>query len=96
MKSEGATNKAKERVAILFGHAAEVFDEYPEIARRNIISARKMAMRYRIHLTKAQKMSFCKECNAYLKNGINSTVRLRHGKIVLKCKECGFVRRFGY
>lgn len=96
MKSQGTVNKATERVDILFRHAAEIFDEFPEVARRNIISARKMATRFRVRLTKEQKMSFCKECNAYLKKSVNATVRLQHGKIVLKCKECGFIRRFTY
>lgn len=96
MKPIGQTNKAKEHVDALFAHAAEMFDEYPEISRRNIVSARKIAMKYRLRLTKAQKMSFCKQCNAYLKKTANSTIRIHDKHITLRCKECGFVRRFGY
>jgi len=96
MKNQSHLDLAHERISTLFEHAAEIFNEYPEISRRNITSARKIAMKYRLRLTKEQKMSFCKSCNTYLKKGVNSTVRLQHGKIVLTCKECGFIRRFVY
>jgi ribonuclease P protein subunit RPR2 len=87
---------AKERIAELFRQADEQFKDYPELSRRYVKLARKIAMKYRVRFTKEQKRMFCKACDAYLKQGKNSTIRLQHGKLVLRCSECGFVRRFVY
>jgi ribonuclease P protein subunit RPR2 len=98
MRRNKASNSkvAKEHVAMLLEEAEKNFLEYPQISRRQVELARKMAMKYRVRFDSVQKRKFCKRCSAYLKQGINSTVRLKNGKIILTCKECGFVRRWIY
>ena len=83
---------AKERIAVLF---AEADKTTPGMARRYVILARKLSTKYRVRLSKSQKLRFCKRCNAFFKAG-NYSSRLSNGRLVLTCKECGFVRRFVY
>jgi ribonuclease P protein subunit RPR2 len=87
---------AKERIVELFNQAEQQFKEYPELSRRYVVLARKIAMKFKIRFSRDQKKLFCKNCNAYLKQGVNSSIRLVNGHIVLRCKECGNVRRFVY
>jgi len=98
MRQNKASNSrvAKDHVAMLLHEAEKNFGEYPMVSKRQVELARKMAMKYRVRFTHEQKRMFCKKCNAFLRQGINSSVRLEHGKIVLRCKECGFVRRWMY
>jgi ribonuclease P protein subunit RPR2 len=86
--------KAKEHVDELFAEAASVFDNDPQLSKRYVVIARKIAMKHKISFDREKKLSFCKECNAYLKKGFNSTIRIHDNRMVLTCKECGFVRRF--
>jgi len=87
---------AKERISELFRQADGNFLEYPALSRRYVILARKIAMKYRVKFSREQKKVFCKKCNAYLRQGKNSTVRLVKDNIVIRCSECGNVRRFVY
>ena len=87
---------AKVRIAALFVQAEEKHLKDPGLSRRYVALARKIAMKYNLRFSKEQKMIFCKRCSTYLKQGHNATVRLAHGKRVLKCMECGYVRRFVY
>ena len=87
---------ASERMERLLLNAESNFKEHPKLSQRYIELARKIAMRYKLRFTSEQKRLFCKKCNAYLKNGINSRVRLEHGKISVTCLECGNVKRMVY
>ncbi|MGV8150836.1 MAG: ribonuclease P protein component 4 [Candidatus Woesearchaeota archaeon] len=86
--------KANQRISELFVLAKDSDDAV--LAKRYIVLARKIATRYRTRFSREQKVSFCKNCNAFLINGKNSSVRLSNGNIVLSCKECNFVRRFKF
>ena len=88
--------KALERINELFLQAEENLGENPDLSKRYVVLARKLQARYKVRFTKEQKMCFCKRCNAYLRKGANATIRLSGKNIVLTCRECGFVRRFGY
>jgi ribonuclease P protein subunit RPR2 len=88
--------KAKEHIKELFEQAEQNYKDHPALTKRYVELARKIAMKHKVRFTRDQKMWFCKSCNAYLKRGINSTVRIHNNNIILRCKECGFVRRFRY
>ena len=87
---------ALQRINELLVQASDAFSEYPDMSRRYVLIARKMAMKYKVRFTKDQKRLFCKKCNAYLQQGNNCSVRLEHGRIVITCKECGSIRRIIY
>jgi len=92
--NESNKAKAREHVDELFIEAAAVFDDDPQLSKRYVVLARKTAMKHKISFGREKKLSFCKQCNAYLKKGVNSTIRVHDSRMVLTCKECGFVRRF--
>lgn len=87
---------ASDRIAKLFGQAELSFREHPELSRRYVELARKLSTRYKVKFDKEQKKLFCKKCNAYLKTGINSRLRLVHGRIVKTCLGCKNVKRISY
>lgn len=87
---------ASERIVKLFDQAEISFKEHPELSRRYVEMARKLATRYKIRFTKVQKGLFCKGCNAYLRDGVNSRTRIVKGRIVKTCIECSDVRRAPY
>ena len=87
---------AKERIETLFAQAEEMFAQHPDLSKRYVVLARKIAEKYRIHFTKEQKQHFCKQCNAYLRQGANARVRLQHGTRVIRCLECNHLKRMNY
>jgi ribonuclease P protein subunit RPR2 len=95
-KSFNQQNIASDRIRKLFEQAELSFKEHPELSKRYVVLARKLSTRYKVRFTVGQKKLFCKKCNSYLKNGINSRIRLEHGKIVQTCLECKEVRRIVY
>lgn len=95
-KPEQLTNIAKERINKLFEEAEDNIKEHPELSRRYVELARKIAMKYKVKFSKDQKMSSCKKCNAYLRQGVNCSTRLAKGIIVIRCKECNNLRRLVY
>ena len=95
-KSFAQQNIALDRIKKLFVEAESSFREHPELSKRYVVLARKLSTRYKVKFTKEQKRLFCKGCNAYLKTGVNSRVRLEHGKLVRTCLECKHVRRTVY
>jgi ribonuclease P protein subunit RPR2 len=92
-KSSPHQKIALERISKLFEQAELSFSGHPELSSRYIEMARKMAMKYKVRFTEAQRQVSCKKCNAYLRQGVNSRVRLEHGKVVQTCLECKNVRR---
>jgi ribonuclease P protein subunit RPR2 len=95
-KSFAQQKIALERITKLFEQAELSFKEHPELSSRYVVLARKLSTRYKVKFTSGQKRMFCKKCDAYLKNSINSRVRLVHGRLVLTCLECKNVRRMLY
>jgi ribonuclease P protein subunit RPR2 len=95
-KPEAWTKIAGERIQLLFEQAENEFRKHPERAKRYVELARKIAMRYNVRL--AQRSNFCRQCNAYLKPGVNCRVRTRKDKqaVAVTCLACGHVSRHPY
>jgi ribonuclease P protein subunit RPR2 len=85
-----------ERIAKLFSEAELEFKEHPELSKRYIVLARKLSTRYKVRFSADQKKLFCKNCNAYLKTGVNVRTRLTNRKLVQTCLECSAVKRMNY
>lgn len=96
------TNAAKyrriglERIEILFNEADKIFRKNPDLAKKYVIIARKIAMRLKLRFPKDIKRRFCKECSAYLKFGVNCRIRTRDRTVVYKCYSCGHVTRIPF
>ncbi len=90
---------AKERIETLFSEAGKIFKKNSNLSKRYVELARNIGMRYRVRIPKEFKRLYCKNCHAYLKPGVNCTVRLsqkRFPKVVITCNECGAVMRYPY
>jgi ribonuclease P protein subunit RPR2 len=67
----------------------------PDLARRYVRRARRIAERNRIALPRRFKRFTCDRCDAYLLPGRNARVRTRDGHVVVTCA-CGEHARYPY
>jgi ribonuclease P protein subunit RPR2 len=63
-------------------------------ARRYLKLARKIGMRYTVRIPIHLKRMTCKNCLGPLLPGITSRSRLRSGRKIITCLECGHVSRY--
>ena len=95
MNKQKAKGIALERIYRLFELAGGEFAKHPERSKRYVQLARKIGTRNRAKIPKELKMQFCKKCGTFLVKGKNEEY-LKDGKLLaVKCKECGFVRKYG-
>ncbi|MBO8179912.1 MAG: ribonuclease P [Archaeoglobus sp.] len=83
---------AKERVSYLIKRAEEWKNVDYELARRYVELAKRIAMKYRVRIPKELKITYCKKCLYPYKAG-KFRVRVRKGRVIIKCLNCGFERR---
>jgi len=77
----------------LFILAKKESKKRPELAKKYIILAKKMAKRSNISLKKYKK-KFCHKCNSFFVPGKNCKIRIKKGKLSIKCLECGNYSRY--
>ncbi len=87
---------ANERIDILFAHAKRAaangeFDRSREYVRL----ARRIAERNRCGLSRAFRRFTCGRCDVALRPGVNARVRVRDGRVVIRC-DCGATHRYPY
>jgi ribonuclease P protein subunit Rpp21 (EC 3.1.26.5) len=80
-----------ERLAALAREAtaAGEFDR----AREYVRLARRIAERHRLSLPRRFRRFTCDRCDVYLRPGANARVRLRPGRVVVRC-DCGATARY--
>ncbi len=83
---------ARERVFYLIKRAEEWKNIDYELARRYVELAKKIAMRYRVRIPRELKATYCKKCLYPYKAG-RFRVRVKKGRVVITCLNCGFERR---
>ena len=85
----------KERIKILLTLAErEALQNRNEVrARRYVMLARKIAMRYNIRIEKSFKHKICRKCNSFLITSSGCRIRFQGGKIIKYCKTCGRITR---
>ncbi|MGA1848091.1 MAG: ribonuclease P protein component 4 [Thermoplasmatota archaeon] len=67
-----------------------------DLARRYLNLARKIGMRYTVRIPTRLKRSTCKGCRVPLMPNITSRIRLRDGRKIVTCLECGHISRYPY
>ncbi|WP_181691574.1 ribonuclease P [Natronomonas sp. LN261] len=67
----------------------------PDLARRYVRRARRIAERNRLPLPKRFKRFTCDRCDRYLVPGRTARVRTRSGHVVVTC-DCGEQARYPY
>ena len=80
-----------ERIYRLFELAEAEKDK--KRAKRYVELARKIATRNRVRIPQELKKSFCKKCGAFLKQGVNSKIRVTKSYLCVTCEECGTVKK---
>ena len=87
---------AQQRIKILFQQAKETFRENPQLSRRYIEIARRIAMATRMRLPTVYRRQICKSCHSLLVQGENCRVRIRQRRephVVITCLSCGHKTR---
>lgn len=95
-KAEKKLQIAEEEVEKLVQQAKEMFNEDPELSKKYITMARRIAMKFRLKLPSKIKKQFCKHCSSYLMPGKSCRIRLKNGKLVYCCLSCKKYMRFPY
>lgn len=88
---------ARQRIQILFQQAKNVHKSNPQLSRRYIALARKIAMAAKIRLPTAYRRQICRKCNTLLVPGENCRVRIKQKRephVVVACLNCGRKTRF--
>lgn len=74
---------ALEKIKVLFSEAKK----RPAKANRYVELARTMAMKINLKIPRELKITYCKHCNTYFKQG-NYRVRTKDGWIIYTCFSC--------
>ncbi len=86
---------AKERVELLFSLAeTAAMGGKLELSRRYIELMLKIARKHNIRLGRDKKRMFCKSCHTFLLPGRTAKVRLKKGRVIIKCEVCGTYKRY--
>ena len=94
MKSPHVKELARERIGILVAAALKEKDE--ELAAMQAKLAKKVAMRFRVHLPYEARQLFCKKCKAFIVPGRSARVRVGRAKtraIRVTCLKCAHTYR---
>jgi ribonuclease P protein subunit RPR2 len=83
---------AEERIRILFRLAEEFKGKNPELSKKYIELALRIAMRNKAQIPQELKLKFCKNCKSFLDEK-NSSVGRKEKMLIVKCKECSFERK---
>ncbi len=88
---------ARERIKILYELAMkEAMDGEEDLARRYVEHMLNLSTKYNVRIPRYMKRNFCKKCHTFLIPGKTAQVRLKKGKVVIKCLRCGTYRRYVY
>jgi len=89
-----AKKLAKAEMIELFKEAGEAFKKSPAVANKCVAKARKLAMKYKLRMSRVLKRRFCKHCYRFLVPGVNCRVRTQKGRVIYYCLNCKKFMRF--
>ena len=93
-RTPAMTRIARERIADLLGLAErEGGRGGTPLARRYVILARRIGMRYNVRFLPEHRDRYCRGCSAYWIEGASVRTRFRSGKKVRTCLMCGRISR---
>jgi len=88
---------ALQRIERALEFAFEIYQEYPEYGVKAVKEAQSLAQKVRIRLPTRLRRKFCRKCGTPFIGSSTFSVRVRQNRsthVVLRCKSCGFIRRF--
>lgn len=88
----------KERIACLLHEAHSSYSLHPERSRRYLELLWKLVTKYKVRLSKQQKLSFCKKCFTPWIPGRTATISFepRNSIVQYSCRKCGHTLRLKY
>jgi len=86
--------KVEEEIEQLFEKAKKLQKNNPELSRRAIRKAFKLAMHFHIKL-RNKKRFFCRKCFS-LFTSKNSRRRIKNKTLTITCLNCGYIRRYKF
>jgi ribonuclease P protein subunit RPR2 len=93
---KAARSIASERIDILFGLVEqEARQGRTARARRYLDLAMRLGMRYKVSISRYKKR-FCPECKSIYQFPDNAVIRLKRGRIIITCRNCGHISRYPY
>jgi ribonuclease P protein subunit RPR2 len=95
-RSKDTEQIAQERIDILLKEAAAaVRADRKDRSKRYVDLARKIGMRYNVPLPAQGKRWVCLGCGVFMVPGRNATLRLRPQRTIIRCLDCGKIKRVG-
>jgi len=86
-------NRASQWINELIENAIEMErEDNLRLEKRYISLILDISRHYKIRIP--NKRYICKNCKSYLIPGKNAIVRIRKGRIIIKCMRCGNIKRF--
>jgi len=58
--------------------------------------AKRIVLKFRMNQPYDLKLLFCKKCKAYSPPLYGKTIRVRRGRVIFRCKNCGSVYRIPF
>lgn len=90
---------ARERVGILLALALKSHRQHPDLSKRYVYLARKIAMKHRVRLPASWRAMVCRTCDELLIPGLTSRVRIqkrREPHLTITCLRCGRIKRIPF
>jgi ribonuclease P protein subunit RPR2 len=88
----------RERIAHLLSEARSEFRKHPERSERYLRLLWKLVEKYKVRLTREQRLSFCRKCFTLWVPGRNVEIFFdqRNSVLEYRCGKCGYRRRLKY
>ncbi|HID04729.1 MAG TPA: ribonuclease P [Candidatus Caldiarchaeum subterraneum] len=86
-----------QRVERALDFAFSIYSTHPEYAVKAVKQAQRLAQKARVRLPTRLRRRFCRKCGVPFVGSSTFSVRVRQNRsthVVLRCKSCGFTRRF--
>ena len=96
-KSRFQVEVAKKRIERLYSLAFEKAESGDlDLARRYTTLAKKICMRYTVHIPPVYRRRTCRNCMVPLTRSDTARIRFRKGREIVTCLECGEISRYPY
>lgn len=86
-----------QRIERALDFAFKIYNSYPDYAVKAVKQAQRLAQKARVRIPTRLRRRFCRKCGMPFVGSSTFSVRVRQNRathVVLRCRNCGFIRRF--
>ncbi len=87
---------ALKRINILYKKALKSYTQNLELSRRYIFLLWRIKQKAQVCIPQNIRSRFCRRCFIPWVIGRTISIRIRNGKIILRCKQCGYIKRLPF